>query len=196
MTLELANRSITHPMGIAEDVVVRSDGFTFLADFVVVNFDGGGGPRPKVLPFILGRPLTFEPPKALIVCKKEKFDLRVGKMNLFTMPMNLRKQVEKRFVHAISVIDFAKDVRFRVVDELAPLDRYHPGNDDSTVVKDSLHEENFLKKIRETELFVDKSTCDGNVHQNSVIESLPISPFPVEDSEPTQEEIEYYLVPE
>ncbi|GJR37883.1 hypothetical protein Tco_1213567 [Tanacetum coccineum] len=33
MTLELANRSVTHPMGIAEDVVVRVDGFTFLADF-------------------------------------------------------------------------------------------------------------------------------------------------------------------
>ncbi|GKB86194.1 reverse transcriptase domain-containing protein [Tanacetum coccineum] len=39
MTLELANRSVMHPMGIAEDVVVRVDGFTFLADFVVVNFE-------------------------------------------------------------------------------------------------------------------------------------------------------------
>ncbi|GKA51166.1 reverse transcriptase domain-containing protein [Tanacetum coccineum] len=39
MTLELANRSITHPMGIAEDVVFRVDGFTFLVDFVVVNFE-------------------------------------------------------------------------------------------------------------------------------------------------------------
>ncbi|GKF51273.1 reverse transcriptase domain-containing protein, partial [Tanacetum coccineum] len=29
MTLELANRSITHPMGIAEDVVVRVDGFKY-----------------------------------------------------------------------------------------------------------------------------------------------------------------------
>ncbi|GJW20341.1 reverse transcriptase domain-containing protein [Tanacetum coccineum] len=37
MTLELANRSVTHPMGIAEDVVVRVDGFTFLADFVVTS---------------------------------------------------------------------------------------------------------------------------------------------------------------
>ncbi|GKB11037.1 reverse transcriptase domain-containing protein, partial [Tanacetum coccineum] len=35
MTLELANRSVMHPMGIADDVVVRVDGFTFLADFVV-----------------------------------------------------------------------------------------------------------------------------------------------------------------
>ncbi|GJX43358.1 reverse transcriptase domain-containing protein [Tanacetum coccineum] len=51
MTLELANRSVTHPMGIAEDVVVRVDGFTFLADFVVVNFE----PDPRV-PIILGRP--------------------------------------------------------------------------------------------------------------------------------------------
>ncbi|GJZ59015.1 hypothetical protein Tco_0614831 [Tanacetum coccineum] len=36
----------------------------------------------------------------------------------------------------------------------------------------------------------------GNVHQNSVIESLPISPIPVEDSEPTQEEIDILLVPD
>ncbi|GJW38426.1 reverse transcriptase domain-containing protein [Tanacetum coccineum] len=38
------------------------------------------------------------------------------------------------------------------------------------------------------------STSQGNVHQNSVIESLPISPIPVEDSEPTQEEIDILLV--
>ncbi|GJZ37752.1 reverse transcriptase domain-containing protein [Tanacetum coccineum] len=49
MTLELANRSISHPMGIAEDVVVRVDGFTFLADFVVVNFE------PPESAIILGR---------------------------------------------------------------------------------------------------------------------------------------------
>ncbi|GJW60842.1 hypothetical protein Tco_0110177 [Tanacetum coccineum] len=40
------------------------------------------------------------------------------------------------------------------------------------------------------------STSRGNVHQNSVIESLPISPIPVEDSEPTQEEIDILLVPD
>ncbi|GJZ08627.1 reverse transcriptase domain-containing protein [Tanacetum coccineum] len=61
MTLELANRSITHPMGIAEDVVVRVDGFTFLADFVVVNFE----PDPRV-PIILGRPF-LRTAKALII---------------------------------------------------------------------------------------------------------------------------------
>ncbi|GJT74755.1 hypothetical protein Tco_1041480 [Tanacetum coccineum] len=40
------------------------------------------------------------------------------------------------------------------------------------------------------------STSQGNVHQNSVIESLPVSPISVEDSEPTQEEIDIFLVPD
>ncbi|GJR03427.1 reverse transcriptase domain-containing protein [Tanacetum coccineum] len=34
----------------------------------------------------------------------------------------------------------------------------------------------------------------GNIHQTSVIESLPVSPTPVEDSELTQEEIDIFLV--
>ncbi|GJV36196.1 reverse transcriptase domain-containing protein, partial [Tanacetum coccineum] len=72
MTLELANRSITHPMGIAEDVVVRVDGFTFLADFIVVNFE----PDPRV-PIILGRPFLHTA-KALIDLYEEKITLRVG----------------------------------------------------------------------------------------------------------------------
>ncbi|GJU64913.1 reverse transcriptase domain-containing protein [Tanacetum coccineum] len=70
MTLELANRSITHPMGIAEDVVVRVDGFTFLADFVVVNFELD----PRV-PIILGRPF-LRTAKALIDLYEETLTLR------------------------------------------------------------------------------------------------------------------------
>ncbi|GJV59458.1 reverse transcriptase domain-containing protein [Tanacetum coccineum] len=72
MTLELANRSVTHPMVIAEDVVVRVDGFTFLANFVVINFE----PDPRV-PIILGRPFLRNA-KALIDLYEEKLTLRVG----------------------------------------------------------------------------------------------------------------------
>ncbi|GKF05966.1 reverse transcriptase domain-containing protein [Tanacetum coccineum] len=39
MTLELANRSITQPISIAEDVDVKVGKFQFSADFVVVDFD-------------------------------------------------------------------------------------------------------------------------------------------------------------
>nr|GEX59132.1 reverse transcriptase domain-containing protein [Tanacetum cinerariifolium] len=39
MTLELADRSISHPIGVTEDVYVKVGSFYFLADFVVVDFD-------------------------------------------------------------------------------------------------------------------------------------------------------------
>ncbi|GJX06888.1 reverse transcriptase domain-containing protein [Tanacetum coccineum] len=50
MTLELADRSISQPIGIAEDVDVKVGKFQFPADFVVVDFDAD----PRV-PLILGR---------------------------------------------------------------------------------------------------------------------------------------------
>ncbi|GJZ49453.1 reverse transcriptase domain-containing protein [Tanacetum coccineum] len=161
MTLELANRSITHPMGIAEDVVVRVDGFTFLADFVVVNFE----PDPRV-PIILGRPF-LRTAKALIDLYEETLTLRVGKEELVYYADKSEKNKDKHFVHAISVIDFSKDDLFsgsttthsndpspssslvktsdnfeKFADEFDPLDSLPPGNDDSTLKKD-LHEENF-----------------------------------------------------
>ncbi|GKC68521.1 hypothetical protein Tco_1101119, partial [Tanacetum coccineum] len=45
---------------------------------------------------------------------------------------------------------------------------------------------------------ISTSQSQGNVYanQSSVIESLSVSPIPVEDSEPTQEEIDIFLVPD
>ncbi|GJV11659.1 reverse transcriptase domain-containing protein [Tanacetum coccineum] len=106
MTLELANRSVTHPMGIAEDVVVRVDGFTFLADFVVVNFE----PDPRV-PIILGRPF-LRTAKALIDLYEEKLTLRVGSDELVFYADKSEKSKNKQFAHDISVMDFSKDEPF------------------------------------------------------------------------------------
>nr|GEU33990.1 reverse transcriptase domain-containing protein [Tanacetum cinerariifolium] len=50
MNLELADRSITRPKGVAEDVFVKVGKFYFLTDFVVVDFESD----PRV-PLILGR---------------------------------------------------------------------------------------------------------------------------------------------
>ncbi|GJY46474.1 reverse transcriptase domain-containing protein [Tanacetum coccineum] len=156
MTLELANRSITHPMGIAEDVVVRVDGFTFLADFVVVNFE----PDPRV-PIILERPF-LRTAKALIDLYDEKLTLRVGKEELVYYANKSEKNKDKNFVHAISVIDFSKNDPFsgsttthsddpspsssmvktsdnleKFTDELTPLNSLPPGDDVSILKKDS-----------------------------------------------------------
>nr|GEU47027.1 zinc finger, CCHC-type [Tanacetum cinerariifolium] len=51
MTLELVDRSITRPKGVAEDVFVKVGKFHFPTDFVVVDFEA----EPRV-PLILGSP--------------------------------------------------------------------------------------------------------------------------------------------
>ncbi|GJR46607.1 reverse transcriptase domain-containing protein [Tanacetum coccineum] len=143
---------------IAEDVVVRVDGFTFLTDFVVVNFELD----PRV-PIILGRPF-LRTAKALIDLYEETLTLRVGNEELVYYADKTEKNKDKNFVHTISVIDFSKADPFsgsttntlppssspvkisdnfeKFADELAPLDSLPPGNDDSTLKKD-LHKENF-----------------------------------------------------
>nr|GEY34892.1 reverse transcriptase domain-containing protein [Tanacetum cinerariifolium] len=73
MTLELADRSITSLVGIAEDVYVKVGSFHFPADFVVVDFDAD----PRV-PLILGRSF-LKTGKALIDMFEGELTLRVGK---------------------------------------------------------------------------------------------------------------------
>ncbi|GKB10231.1 reverse transcriptase domain-containing protein [Tanacetum coccineum] len=168
MTLELANRSVTHPMGIAEDVVVRVDGFTFLADFVVVNFE----PDPRV-PIILRRPF-LRTAKALIDLYEEKLTLHVGKEELVYYADKSEKNKENKFVHAISIIDFSKEDPFsgsttilsdapfsssspmktsdstfkKFTDEFTLPNSLPPGNDVS-IHKKVIHEETFSNPLFE-----------------------------------------------
>nr|GEW28179.1 reverse transcriptase domain-containing protein [Tanacetum cinerariifolium] len=64
MTLELADQSISYPVGVAEDVFVKVGKFHFLTGFVVVDFDAD--PR---LPLILGRSFL----KTLVKSTLKKF---------------------------------------------------------------------------------------------------------------------------
>nr|GEU28721.1 reverse transcriptase domain-containing protein [Tanacetum cinerariifolium] len=72
MTLELADRSISHPVGVAEDVYVKVGLFYFPVDFVVVDFDvdprevlgfsdviSSGNPTPYYDPIISTTSLTL-----------------------------------------------------------------------------------------------------------------------------------------
>nr|GFA85943.1 reverse transcriptase domain-containing protein [Tanacetum cinerariifolium] len=72
MTLELANRVICTPDGIARDVFVPFGKFTFLANFVVVDYESD----PRV-PIILGRPF-LRTASALIDVHDEEMILRDG----------------------------------------------------------------------------------------------------------------------
>ncbi|GKB51453.1 reverse transcriptase domain-containing protein, partial [Tanacetum coccineum] len=73
MTLELADRSITQPIGIAEDVDVKVGKFQFPADFVVIDFNVD----PRV-PLILKR-YFLKTGRALIDVYEGELTLCVGK---------------------------------------------------------------------------------------------------------------------
>ncbi|GJZ59779.1 reverse transcriptase domain-containing protein [Tanacetum coccineum] len=72
MTLELANRSVCTPAGIARDVFVPVGRFTFPTDFVIVDYESD----PRV-PLILGRPF-LRTARALIDVHGEELILRDG----------------------------------------------------------------------------------------------------------------------
>ncbi|GJY75553.1 reverse transcriptase domain-containing protein [Tanacetum coccineum] len=71
MTLELADRSVAHSKGVAEDVFVKVGKFYFLANFVVVDYD-----VDLRVPLILGRPF-LRMARALIDVYGEELTLRV-----------------------------------------------------------------------------------------------------------------------
>ncbi|GJW12730.1 reverse transcriptase domain-containing protein, partial [Tanacetum coccineum] len=71
MTLELADQSVAHLKGVAEDIFVKVEKFYFPAEFVVVDYDVD----PRV-PLILGRPF-LRTSRALIDVYGEELTLRV-----------------------------------------------------------------------------------------------------------------------
>ncbi|GJW04465.1 reverse transcriptase domain-containing protein [Tanacetum coccineum] len=102
MTLELADRSITHPKGLAEDVYVKVGKFHFPTDFVVVDFEAD----PRV-PLILGRSF-LRTGHALINVYGEEITLRVDN-EAFTFNLNQRMRYSSSYdevsINRIDVID-------------------------------------------------------------------------------------------
>ncbi|GJW51559.1 reverse transcriptase domain-containing protein [Tanacetum coccineum] len=104
MTLELADRSITQPIGIAEDVYVKVGKFQFPADFVVVDFDAD----PRV-PLILRRSF-LNTGRALIDVYERELTLRVGKEAVtFNLDQTSRysSNYDDNSVNRIDVIEMA-----------------------------------------------------------------------------------------
>ncbi|GKE02129.1 reverse transcriptase domain-containing protein, partial [Tanacetum coccineum] len=104
MTLELADRSVAHPKGVAEDVFVKVGKFYFPADFVVVDYVVD--PR---IPLILGRPF-LRTARALIDVHSEELTLRVND-EAITFKVGHTSRYFRNYydetVHQVNVIDVA-----------------------------------------------------------------------------------------
>nr|GFC28786.1 reverse transcriptase domain-containing protein [Tanacetum cinerariifolium] len=90
MTLKLANRAICTPDEIARDVFVPVGKFTFLDDFVVVNYESD----PRV-PLILGRPF-LRTARALIDVHGEEMIIRDGDKRL---TLNMKHNTASYSIH-------------------------------------------------------------------------------------------------
>nr|GEU74245.1 reverse transcriptase domain-containing protein [Tanacetum cinerariifolium] len=104
MTLELADHSISRPVGVAEDVFVKVRIFHFPADFVVIDFDAD----PRV-PLILERSF-LKTGRALIDVFEGKLTFRVGKEAItFNLDQNSRYSANYNDMteSRIDVIDMA-----------------------------------------------------------------------------------------
>jgi len=71
MTLQLADRSMKYPYGVAEDVLVKVDKFMFPVDFVVMDIE-----EDTEVPLILGRPF-MKTAKVIIDIDDGKLKVRV-----------------------------------------------------------------------------------------------------------------------
>ncbi|XP_063946059.1 uncharacterized protein LOC135151507 [Daucus carota subsp. sativus] len=66
VTLQLADRSLAHPEGKIEDVLVKVDKFIFPADFIVLDYEAD-----REVPIILGRPFLATGRTLIDMCKTE-----------------------------------------------------------------------------------------------------------------------------
>ncbi|GKC23978.1 reverse transcriptase domain-containing protein, partial [Tanacetum coccineum] len=112
MTLELADRSITYPKGLAEDVFVKVGKFHFPTDFVVVDFKAD----PRV-PLILGRSF-LRTSRALIDVYEGELVLRDGNEQITFHVNGTSKHPQKHENESIKMVnDACKDSFKRFTDE-------------------------------------------------------------------------------
>nr|GEV60308.1 reverse transcriptase domain-containing protein [Tanacetum cinerariifolium] len=104
MTIELADRLISRPVGVAEDVFVKVGTFHFPADFVVVDFDAD----PRVT--LILRRSFLKTGRALIDVFEGELTLRVGK-EAITFNLDQTSRYSANYnnlkVNRIDVIDMA-----------------------------------------------------------------------------------------
>ncbi|GJX07607.1 reverse transcriptase domain-containing protein [Tanacetum coccineum] len=190
MTLELANRAICTPAGIARDVFVPVGKFAFPADFIIVDYESD----PRV-PLILGRPFLWTA-RALIDVHGEEMILRDGDERLI---LNMRHDTSsysnKRKKESINMIDiynvshedYLEDFTTssspdhlleEFADELA-LITFPPGNDDLPFdIESDLREIEYLLNhdpTKEMDSILEDSVDESNLADpnNDLVDTIP-----------------------
>ena len=105
VTLHLADRSLKHPKGVTEDVLVKVNKFIFLANFIVLDME-----EDKEIPIILGRP-SLATGRAMIDVQRGELKLRVQddevKFNVFEAVRHLVESDTCFMIETVEAIVFS-----------------------------------------------------------------------------------------
>ncbi|GKA83551.1 putative reverse transcriptase domain-containing protein [Tanacetum coccineum] len=117
LTVELADRTVKYPKGIAENVLVRIGKFTFPVDFIILDM-----PEDIKVPLILGRPF-LSTARAKIDVYKRKITLRVGEEKIVFTSVKPASSLIKR-VYMLSLRERMElDLEARLMGETLVLNR-------------------------------------------------------------------------
>ncbi|GJQ99011.1 putative reverse transcriptase domain-containing protein [Tanacetum coccineum] len=117
LTVELADRTVKYPKGIAENVLVRIGKFTFPTDFVIIDM-----PEDVNVPLILGRPF-LSTAHAKIDVYKRKITLRVREEKIVFKSVKPASSLIKR-VYMLSLRERMElDLEARLMGETLVLNR-------------------------------------------------------------------------
>ncbi|GKE54785.1 mitochondrial proton/calcium exchanger protein-like protein isoform X1 [Tanacetum coccineum] len=117
LTVELADRTMKYPKGIAENVLVGIGKFTFLIDFIILDM-----PEDIKVPLILGRPF-LSTARAKIDVYKRKITLRVGEEKIILKSIKPASSLIKR-VYMLSLRERMElDLEVRHMGETLVLNR-------------------------------------------------------------------------
>ncbi|GJX81140.1 putative reverse transcriptase domain-containing protein [Tanacetum coccineum] len=117
LTVELADRTVKYPKGIAENVLVRIGKFTFPVDFIILDM-----PEDIKVPLILGRPF-LSTARAKIDVYKRKITLRVGEEKIIFKSVKPASSLIKR-VYMLSLRERMElDLEARLMGETLVINR-------------------------------------------------------------------------
>ncbi|XP_022856217.1 uncharacterized protein LOC111377370, partial [Olea europaea var. sylvestris] len=149
VTLQLVDRSLTHPRGIIEDVLVKVDKLIFPADFLILDME-----EDKDVPIILGRPFLATA-RALIDVQQGQLTLRLGEEQaIFNVFKVMKYLTEPDNCFQIDVIDIGIPYNYELK---KPPDIQEP---------DMMHPQSILTDSKEIEVYTVETQTDdeGELH--------------------------------
>ncbi|GJU88409.1 putative reverse transcriptase domain-containing protein [Tanacetum coccineum] len=175
LTVELADRTVKYPKGIAENVLVGIGKFTFPVDFIILDM-----PEDIKVPLILGRPF-LSTARSKIDVYKRKITLRVGEEKIIFKSVKPASSLIRR-VYMLGLRERMElDLEARLMGETLVLNRsLDPFLEDYIELND-LNEPVELKRnqgddlmptIKEGEVIVEFRTRNKDL--NTIIDDYPI----------------------